>query len=40
MRWMMLHPVQEIGRHAGHADIIRESLDGRTSFELIAMERE
>ncbi|MEU2181434.1 DinB family protein [Streptomyces thermolilacinus] len=38
MRWMALHLVQEFGRHAGHADIIRESLDGRTSFELIAME--
>ncbi|OEJ95068.1 DinB family protein [Streptomyces thermolilacinus] len=38
MRWMALHLVQEFGRHAGHADIIRESLDGKTSFELIAME--
>ncbi|MFG3499228.1 DinB family protein [Streptomyces sp. NPDC047928] len=40
MRWMALHLVQEMGRHAGHADIIRESLDGKTSFELIAMESE
>ncbi|MGW1010547.1 DinB family protein [Streptomyces termitum] len=40
VRWMLLHLVQEMGRHAGHADVIRESLDGRTSFELIAMERE
>ncbi|KOG36527.1 MULTISPECIES: DinB family protein [Streptomyces] len=40
IRWMLLHLVQETGRHAGHADIIRESLDGRTSFELIAAERE
>ncbi|GHA96337.1 DinB family protein [Streptomyces termitum] len=39
VRWMLLHLVQEMGRHAGHADVIRESLDGRTSFELIAMER-
>jgi len=38
IRWMLLHLVQEIGRHAGHADIIRETLDGRTSFELIAEE--
>ncbi|MEU7564459.1 DinB family protein [Streptomyces fradiae] len=38
VRWMALHLVQEFGRHAGHADIIRESLDGKTSFELIAME--
>ncbi|MCX5377594.1 DinB family protein [Streptomyces sp. NBC_00091] len=28
MRWMLLHLVEEIARHAGHADIIRESLDG------------
>ncbi|MEU4067377.1 DinB family protein [Streptomyces wedmorensis] len=40
IRWMLLHLLQETGRHAGHADIIRESLDGRTSFELIAAERE
>lgn len=37
-RWMLLHLVQEIGRHAGHADIIRESLDGKDSFTLIAEE--
>ncbi|MEU8525626.1 MULTISPECIES: DinB family protein [Streptomyces] len=40
IRWMLLHLVQEIGRHAGHADIIRESLDGKNSFELIDLERE
>ncbi|MFE6226688.1 MULTISPECIES: DinB family protein [unclassified Streptomyces] len=40
VRWMLLHLVQEMGRHAGQADVIRESLDGRTSFELIAQERE
>ncbi|CAM5692035.1 DinB family protein OS=Streptomyces alboniger OX=132473 GN=CP975_19590 PE=4 SV=1 [Streptomyces alboniger] len=39
MRWLMLHLVEEIGRHAGHADIVRESLDGRTAFELVALER-
>ncbi|MDT9689595.1 DinB family protein [Streptomyces sp. P9(2023)] len=38
IRWMLLHLVQEIGRHAGHADIIRESLDGKDSFTLIAAE--
>ncbi|MFF1478921.1 DinB family protein [Streptomyces sp. NPDC058301] len=37
MRWMLLHLIEEIGRHAGHADIIRESLDGRTAFELVAL---
>ncbi|WP_351229570.1 DinB family protein [Streptomyces sp. NPDC002133] len=39
MRWLMLHLVEEIGRHAGHADIVRESLDGRNAFELVALER-
>ena len=36
MRWFMLHLVEEIARHTGHADIIRESLDGATAFELVA----
>ncbi|MET7531432.1 MULTISPECIES: DinB family protein [Streptomyces] len=36
MRWMLLHLVEEIARHAGHADIVRESLDGKTAFELVA----
>ncbi|MER8045653.1 DinB family protein [Streptomyces sp. NPDC094032] len=39
VRWMLLHLVQETGRHAGHADIIRESLDGKGSFELIDLEK-
>ncbi|MFD8210844.1 DinB family protein [Streptomyces sp. NPDC059695] len=39
VRWMLLHLVQEMGRHAGHADIVRESLDGKGSFDLIAEER-
>ncbi|MER7537326.1 DinB family protein [Streptomyces sp. NPDC097704] len=38
IRWMLLHLVQEMGRHAGHADVIRESLDGKGSFDLIAEE--
>ncbi|MCX2182298.1 DinB family protein [Streptomyces sp. SKN60] len=38
VRWMLLHLIQETGRHAGHADIIRESLDGKGSFELIELE--
>ncbi|MFP1628586.1 DinB family protein [Streptomyces sp. 5K101] len=37
MRWLMLHLVEEIGRHAGHADIIRESLDGKGAFDLVAL---
>ncbi|MEU5081902.1 MULTISPECIES: DinB family protein [Streptomyces] len=36
LRWLCLHLIRETARHAGHADIIRESLDGRTAFELVA----
>ncbi|GAA2095898.1 DinB family protein [Microlunatus panaciterrae] len=35
-RWILLHLVEEIARHAGHADIIREHLDGATMYELMA----
>ncbi|MFD0267721.1 DinB family protein [Streptomyces sp. NPDC127106] len=37
MRWLLLHLVEEHARHAGHADIIRESLDGKTAFELVTL---
>ncbi len=30
LRWAILVVVQETARHAGHADIIREQIDGRT----------
>jgi hypothetical protein len=36
VRWVLLHLVEEIGRHAGHADIVRESIDGATMYELMA----
>ncbi|MFD5518881.1 DinB family protein [Streptomyces sp. NPDC127066] len=39
IRWVALHLIRETARHAGHADIIRESLDGKTAFELVAMEQ-
>ncbi|MEV6283279.1 DinB family protein [Kribbella sp. NPDC051770] len=32
LRYVMLHLIQETARHAGHADIIRESLDGTTGI--------
>jgi Protein of unknown function (DUF664) len=28
LRWVLLHMIEETARHAGHADIIREALDG------------
>jgi len=30
LRWILTHLVEEIGRHAGHADIVRELIDGST----------
>ena len=36
LRWVLLHLIEEIGRHAGHADIIRESIDGANMYELMA----
>ena len=36
VRWVVLHLIEEIGRHAGHADIVRESIDGATMYELMA----
>lgn len=30
MRWVLLHMVEETARHAGHMDIVRELIDGRT----------
>ncbi|NPC95751.1 DinB family protein [Nocardioides sp. zg-DK7169] len=30
LRWILLHLIEEYARHNGHADLIRESLDGRT----------
>ena len=30
LRWAVLHLVEETARHAGHMDITRELLDGRT----------
>ncbi|MEU5094448.1 DinB family protein [Streptomyces sp. NPDC020996] len=37
LRWLCLHLIRETARHAGHADIIRESLDGKTAFELVTL---
>lgn len=28
VRWVLLHLVEETARHAGHADLLRETLDG------------
>ncbi|WP_289231864.1 DUF664 domain-containing protein [Barrientosiimonas endolithica] len=34
-RFYLLHQIEELARHAGHADIVREQLDGATSYELV-----
>jgi uncharacterized damage-inducible protein DinB len=36
VRWVLFHLITETARHAGHADIIRESLDGATARPLMA----
>ncbi len=36
VRWVLLHLIEELARHAGHADIVRESVDGATTYELLA----
>jgi uncharacterized damage-inducible protein DinB len=36
VRWVLLHLIEETARHAGHADIVRESIDGATWFALMA----
>ncbi|RKS69117.1 uncharacterized protein DUF664 [Actinomadura pelletieri DSM 43383] len=28
MRWVLVHMIEETARHAGHADILRERIDG------------
>ena len=30
LRWILLHLIEETARHNGHADLIRESIDGLT----------
>jgi hypothetical protein len=36
VRWVWMHLFEELARHAGHADIIRESIDGATMYSLMA----
>jgi hypothetical protein len=28
LRWILLHMIEEYARHIGHADLLRESVDG------------
>src|SRR5699024_1069371 len=30
LRWILTHMIEEYARHNGHADLLREALDGQT----------
>jgi uncharacterized damage-inducible protein DinB len=30
LRWVLMHLLEETARHAGHADVLRELIDGQT----------
>jgi hypothetical protein len=30
LRWILVHLLEETARHAGHLDLMREQIDGRT----------
>jgi uncharacterized protein DUF664 len=32
LRWILVHMVEETARHAGHLDIMREMIDGKTGY--------
>ena len=32
LRWVLLHLIEETARHAGHADLLREAIDGEVGY--------
>jgi hypothetical protein len=30
MRWILVHLIEEYARHNGHADLLRQAIDGAT----------
>jgi hypothetical protein len=32
LRWIYVHMIEEYARHCGHADLIREMIDGTTGY--------
>jgi hypothetical protein len=30
LRWLLMHVIEEYARHNGHADLLREAIDGTT----------
>jgi len=31
LRWILIHMIEEYARHCGHADLVRESIDGNSA---------
>jgi uncharacterized damage-inducible protein DinB len=40
VRWVLFHLIQETARHSGHADIVRETVDGASAYPLMAAAEE
>jgi predicted enzyme related to lactoylglutathione lyase len=36
VRWVWWHLMEELARHAGHGDVVRETVDGATMYALVA----
>jgi len=32
LRWILIHMVEEYSRHNGHADLLRQRIDGATGY--------
>jgi Protein of unknown function (DUF664) len=32
LRWILTHMIEEYARHNGHADLLRERIDGTTGY--------
>ncbi|HJQ42853.1 MAG TPA: DinB family protein, partial [Jatrophihabitantaceae bacterium] len=32
LRWLLVHMIEEYARHCGHADLLRENVDGGTGY--------
>ncbi len=32
LRWLLMHMIEEYARHNGHADLLRERIDGATGW--------
>lgn len=33
LRWILVHMIEEYSRHNGHADLLREAIDGATGYD-------